>query len=301
MIANQTLAAIDAAMRADQGAKFRTLLRDLMPLAEDAYRGEESPFRSHLGASQIGRQCARSVWYSFRWATNKQFSGQMLRLFNRGHLEEPRMVALLQMINVTVYQFDARGKQFRIDKGHKGHGGGGMDGVLYGVPEMPTTYMLGEFKTHGDASYKKLLEEGLHKAKWEHFIQCQMYMGDQKLTHALYMAVNKNNDELHAEIIQFDPMQHQRYRQRTIQIIDATDAPPKIGKDEAAYACKFCDHAEVCHLGKSPVRTCRTCKHVRVDPDSKWTCTLHHEFRTSEEQLAACPQYEIMQGVYAKP
>jgi hypothetical protein len=301
VIANKTLALIDSSMRVDQGAKYRTLLRDLMPLAEDAYRGEEPPFRSHLGASQLGRKCGRDIWYSFRWATNKQFSGEMLRLFNRGHLEEPRMIALLKMIGVTTYQLDARGKQFRISKGHKGHGGGGMDAVLYGVPEMPDRYMLGEFKTHNDASFTKLLDGGVIKAKWEHFVQCQMYMGDQKLPNTLYLATNKNNDAIHAEIIDFDPMQHKRYEQRSIMLIDAREAPPKIGKDETSFDCKFCDHVPVCHLGKAPVRTCRSCKHVQVALDSKWVCTLHQEFRTSEEQLAACPQYEIMPGFYAKP
>ena len=137
MKANLTLKLIEDAMVADQGASFRVLLKDLMPTAEDAYRGDDPPFRGHLGASVIGRACAREVWYGFRWAKKPAFNGRMLRLFNRGHLEEPRMVALLKMIGVTVHQYDARGKQFRIGKGYKGHGGGGMDGVLYGVPEYP--------------------------------------------------------------------------------------------------------------------------------------------------------------------
>jgi hypothetical protein len=117
----------------------------------------------------------------------------------------------------------------------------------------------------------------------------------------LYVAVNKNTDELYAEIIVTDPVQAQRSKHRSIAIIDATEAPPKIGKDESNWKCKYCDHVAVCHLGKAPERTCRSCRYVSVQDGGKWNCDLHQEFRTSEEQLAACPQYEVNSGIYAKP
>jgi hypothetical protein len=301
MKATKTLEAIEKALVADQGGAFRLLLKEAMPTAGDAYEGPQPPFRNHLGASRLGRECAREIWYGFRWATREDFEGRMVRLFNRGHLEEPRMVALLKMIGVTVYQFDEKGKQFRIGKGHKGHGGGSLDSVLYGVPDFPAEYMLGEFKTHGEKSYVKLLDEGLLKAKWEHYVQCQLYMADQKLGKTLYLAVNKNTDDLHGEIINFDPVTVERAHRRQILIIDSKEAPPKIGKDEADWRCKFCDQKEVCHLGKAPYRTCRTCVHVEMADGGRWGCTKLQSVLTSEEQLAACDRYEIMAGVYAKP
>lgn len=296
MIATKTLAAIEAALVADQGAKFRSLLKVNMPLQDDAYRPTEERFRTHLGASLLGRECSREIWYGFRWYTEKRFEGRMIRLFNRGHLEEPRMVSLLQMIGVSVFQFDERGKQFRIGKGHKGHGGGGMDGVALGVPDFPTEYMLTEYKTHGEKSFLKLKDDGLLKTKWEHFVQCQIYMGDQNLTKALYVATNKNTDEIHAEIVQADGSQYKRYMMRQQQIIDADKPPPRIAgaKDETFFKCKFCDHAGVCWEGKAPVRTCRSCRHAVIMPDSAWSCAKHHEIRTAAEQEAACPQYEVI-------
>ena len=135
-IATKTLEAIDLAMRTDQGAKYRGLLRHTMPLAEDAYSEDEAPFRAHLGASLIGRKCNRELWYSFHWTTQKNFDGRMLRLFNRGHLEEPRFVAALQMIGCKVHQYDANGKQFRI-AGHNGHYGGSLDAVVENCPDIP--------------------------------------------------------------------------------------------------------------------------------------------------------------------
>jgi hypothetical protein len=292
LIAVKTLAAIEAAMYQDQGAEYRRLLGELVPLASDAFNPKNDIFRAHLGASQIGKECGRAIWYSFRWATKVLFEGKMLRLFNRGHLEEPRMLALMKLIGVQVYQVDENGKQFRISKGHRGHGGGSMDSVLYNVPDIPATWMLGEFKTHGDKSFGKLIDDGLLRSKFEHYVQTQIYMGDQKLPYALYLATNKNTDDIHAEIIKADPAQFQRYQQRTILIVESREPPPKIAKNEADWRCKFCDHMKVCHLDAPPHKSCRTCQHAVILDDGKWGCGWHRVELTEEMQLAACDQYD---------
>ena len=65
--------------------------------------------RGHLGASQVGHECPRSAWYSFRWAYLVQHGGRMLRLFNRGHEEEFRVVKWLRgMEGVTVKDYAER-------------------------------------------------------------------------------------------------------------------------------------------------------------------------------------------------
>ena len=274
LIATKTLAAIEAALTLDQGAKFRGLLKDLMPLAGDAYDTKNEEFRTHLGASLIGRNCDRELWYSFRWATNKQFDGRMLRLFNRGHLEEPRIVALLKMIGCKVWQHTTDGKQFRIT-GHRGHFGGSLDAVVKGIPDLPADEVcLAEFKTHGEKSFTKLIEAGVTAAKWEHFVQQQMYMAHYDLKWSLYMAVNKNTDALHAELVQFDPIIHGKYVKRTMVVIDAITPPKRISESPSWYGCKFCDHKQVCHESEvSPTRNCRTCLHSRVGDDGEWFCT----------------------------
>lgn len=289
-IANATLSAIEAALVKDQGATFRTLLGKHITSAGDAFRGEGSPFRAHLGASLIGRECTRELWYSFHWATKNIFGGRMHRLFNRGHLEEPRFVALLEMIGCTVWQVDAQGKQFRI-AGHRGHFGGSIDAVISGLPEMGTAPVLGEFKTHGDKSFKKLLDEGVQSAKWEHFVQMQTYMGKLKLPAALYMAVNKNDDDLYAEIVMFDQAVYERYQQRSVIVIDAVEAPKRINQSPGWFKCKFCDHKAVCHGTALPERNCRTCVHAKVGDNATWNCTAHNRDLSEEDQLAGCPTY----------
>jgi len=300
-IATKTLAAINEALIADQGAKYRGLLRKAMPLAEDAYSEEESEFRSHLGASLIGRECSRELWYSFRWVTRKQFDGRMLRLFNRGHLEEPRFVALLQMIGCKVHQYTGEGKQFRI-VGHMGHYGGSLDSVIEGCPDVPYGEpVLGEFKTHNDKSFQKIKSDGVMAAKWEHFVQMQEYMGYYKLNWALYMAANKNDDEIHGEIIAFDQRQYQKYLDRSVMVIESKTPPPKINESPSWFKCKFCDHSGTCHGQVMPVRTCRSCINGVPINDGKWHCSLELIELSKEAQLKACDAYEMIPEIKAQP
>lgn len=305
-IATKTLEAINEAMIKDQGAKYRGLLRKLMPLAEDAYREEDGGFRSHLGASLIGRECARELWYSFHWTLKPKFDGRMLRLFNRGHLEEPRMVALLEMIGCQVWQYTPDGKQFRLS-GHGGHYSGSLDGVAVGIPDLPEGIpCLTEFKTHGEKSFIKLIADGVISAKWEHFIQMQEYMGYYQLPYALYMAVNKNTDEIHAEIVEADPGQYTKYYDRAGMIIQSVEPPPKISLLPAYFKCKFCDFHKVCHGGIEPDRNCRTCAFSRASAEGEWLCE-NEEIRveadiqgwedpialTKEAQLKGCEKYQL--------
>jgi hypothetical protein len=296
LLATKTMARIDAAMTEDQGSCYRILLGRLMPLAGDAYSPKHDDWRDHLGASIIGRECSREVWYSFRWSTLKRFDGRMLRLFNRGHLEEPRLIAALQAIGCEVWQTDANGKQFRIT-GYKGHFGGSMDAVVRGCPDMPDEAILAEFKTHGEKSYLKLVEEGVMRAKWEHFVQMQLYMGKNNLNWALYMATNKNTDAIHAEMIQFDPREYQRYQDRAEMVIDAKEPPPRIGNSPGHFKCKFCDHTKLCYnLGAVPEMNCRTCEYSQIEDDGKWRCVADHNglmLLTPEMQRKGCKQYLV--------
>lgn len=79
---------------------------------------QEDPRRRHLGGSLIGRKCSREIWYGFRWAKKNTHSGRMLRLFNRGHREEERLVAWLRRIGVELYEFAPREYVLIFDHAH---------------------------------------------------------------------------------------------------------------------------------------------------------------------------------------
>lgn len=293
-IAIKTLAAFERAVSADQGNTWRQWLGRVLPHIGDAYRSDEAAFRTHMGASGIGAECPRAIWYSFRWYTKPVFSGRMLRLFNRGHMEEARFIALLLSIGCAVYQQDANGKQFRISE-LGGHYGGACDGVVTEIPDLPpNTPALNEYKTHNEKSFKKLAGdnwsdyvraqinpslpkvkftgEGLKLAKPQHYVQMQQYMGHMGLSVGLYFAVNKNDDEIYAEVVYADPECVSRYTQRAISLVLAQEPPKRMSDTPSWFQCKFCDHSPVCHYGHPAERNCRTCHWSRPREDGTWWC-----------------------------
>ena len=312
MKADLTLNLINEKLVADQGTLFRYHLRECLAQLDDAYRPTSFPFREHLGASLIGRECARELWLSFHWATLPINDGRMIRLFNRGHLEEGRFLALLKMIGCEVWQLDENGKQFKIN-GHNGHFGGSLDAVVRGIPEFPDTAILTEFKTHGEKSFVKLGTEPLQHIKPEHYVQMQLYMGHNGLAYGLYLAVNKNTDELYAELITFDQATYERYDERSGLIIDAVEPPLRINESPGWYKCKFCNHADVCHGMKAPHRNCRTCRWSTPVADGKWICEneglikaapklgykLPYEL-SPDKQYQACDMYEEHPSIRAR-
>lgn len=231
--------------------------------------------RAYLGGSVIGRECERQLWYSFRWATGGEaFDGRMLRLFDRGQREEAAFVSDLRGIGCKVVDIDpATGKQFNF-KSISGHAGGSMDAVALGVPEAPKTWHVCEFKTHNAKSFATLVKDGVEKAKPEHYAQMQIYMRWAQLDRALYLAVNKDDDTLHAERIRADAAFQDKLEAKAERIIFAQEPLPGISTDASFYKCKFCPAARVCHTSQLPAVSCRTCLHAtpEKDGDGRWSC-----------------------------
>ena len=293
--AKLTEQAIDSALLADRGNKFRQLLLKHLPRVADAYRQEEnSAGRAHLGASQIGIACERALWLGWRWAGKKEFPARILRLFNRGHLEEARFLALLEMIGVEFHQ-PAGNEQERISD-HGGHFGSALDGVLYGVPDLPEEWVLGEFKTHNTKSFCDLTNKGVKIAKPEHYAQIQVCMARRGIYKTLYVAVNKNDDDIFAQMIAYEDMSATHYLNRASKIITRREAPARISDDPSNFGCSFCDFKNRCHYpAAEPVaKNCRTCRNSVATLDGLWNCELLCVTLDKEAQRAGCGKWEAL-------
>jgi hypothetical protein len=299
--ATRTEAAIDAAIDSDGGSRFRELERKWFPRIEDAYRSADGGFRSHLGASMIGRSCKRELWYSWRWAFTKTFKARLLRLFNRGHLEEARFLSLLEMIGVQFHMTES-GEQERISD-HGGHYGSALDGVLWGIPDCPNEWILGEFKTHGTKPFTELVNKGVRAYKPEHWEQMQSCMGRRGIHKCLYMAVNKNDDDIYTEIIVYDPTGEAAIRTKAADIITRRDPPPRLSEDPSFLQCTYCDAKQQCHFpAEAPVlRNCRTCKHSVADiPSGTWGCEHHNIVLDKDKQLQGCANHVPIPGLISR-
>ena len=286
IIAHKTLAAIDAAIYTDQGTSYRKALEELLPKMTDAYRPTADRHRSHFGFSSAGESCARKLWYSWLWTQSSKFPARILRLFNRGHLEEARFLAMLISAGYDVHFETADGGQFKIDD-HNGHAGSAIDGVVVGIPDLlANTPALIEMKTHNDKQFKQLVKKGVKESHHKHFVQMQIYMKKYKLDVGLYMATNKNDDELHCEIIPFDQGVAERYIERSGMIIySVDDAPARISNSPGWFECKFCNYNKMCHLKELPEINCRTCTHSSPISNKRWHCSRHNKIISKEIQL----------------
>ena len=253
--------------------------------------------RPHLGASIIGRSCARSLWYDWRWATRAAHEARVLRLFKRGQDEEQRFGELLRAAGITVHLVHAStGKQFSFSH-IGGHFGGSMDGVARGIEEAPSNWHLLEFKTHSAKSFNALAGKGVQEAKPDHWAQMQCYMGWAGLTRALYCAVCKDDDRLHLERIEFDRAAFDQLMAKAERIIRAPSPPDGISDDPAWFECKFCPHYALCHGTAAPLPTCRSCTHAtpEMEGDGRWTCARHsNKLLSVVEQRSGCQAHRYI-------
>lgn len=267
-----------------------------------AYQKKQSEyFARRLGASQAGKECDRSLWYDFRWAGKETFNGRMLRLFQRGNLEEHVFVDDLQKIGCEVMSVDPEtGNQFEYIA-ISGHFVVKLDGAALGIPEAPKTWHACEFKTHSAKSFAKLKKDGVQKAKPEHYVQLMLGMHLGGLERGLYLAVNKDTDDLHAERVRYDKAEAEKFIARIEAIIKAKTAPPRISEDRTAFSCQYCCHNARC-FGSTPLEpavpvkvSCRSCVHstpvIEEDGTGRWVCEKHGKTISHNEQLKACEDH----------
>lgn len=295
-LAEKTLTAIDRAIESDQGSKYREWMGRVIPTISDAFDPKQSR-RTHLGLSTIGDPCARKIFFGFRWAVKSQHSGRIMRLFNRGHMEEGRFIAALLTAGMKIYQQDSEGKQFRIVE-FGGHVGSAIDGIVIGCPDLsdPSVAILTEMKTHGEKSFLKLKKEGCQSAKFVHYVQQQVYMNKMDLRASLYLAVNKNTDEIYAELIPYDEVVAMHFIDRSRQIAGADEAPVGLSNKGASwFECKMCDYSGICYRGEEPVRSCRTCRYSIAKEDGQWHCrhSVVNATISTDQQVASCDYYTL--------
>lgn len=264
----------------DHLERKRIVLQIHKDIDEFCKREFDEDARTHLGASIIGHDCKAYAWNTFRWLKFEQFSGRMLRLFNRGHEEERRFIRWLIGAGFQVYDIDPQtGKQYRI-VGVNGHFGGSLDSIIY----PPANYnineplaWLGEFKTHNDASFKKLQKSGVAASKPQHFRQMCSYGRAYGFKYGLYCAVNKNDDDLYFEIVPLDYRQADDLFRKADGIIHSLKQPPKIAQTETFFTCKTCDFKGICHKKELPTKNCRSCVNAKPVENAQWHCSYYND------------------------
>lgn len=257
-----------------------------------------------LSVGELGNECGRALYYTFRWASEpEQVDGRKLSIFRTGDRWEEVLTADLEKAGVEVW-----GQQDRI-RMLSGHVRGKRDGACLGLLEAPKTEHLLEIKSMNDSNFKQLQKHWVKKAQPKHYVQLQLGCHMFGLTRGAYLVINKNTDERYLERVEYDLDFCIRLLAKAQRIIDADEPPAKSGKDAKAMVCMFCRHKPLCHQIDSegapaaePVFarvSCRSCIYAAptMDGDAQWHCQRFGKPLTIEDQREGCPSHLYVPGL----
>ncbi len=266
--------------------------------------------RPYLGMSGIGHGCTLYLWYSFHWAYKKEtIAARQKRIFDRGDLEEQRIVKDLKLVGIEVFRRDIDGSKIEIfgfvnEKQESlsavgGHARGHIDGRALGVKEAPKTEHLLEFKTANHSNFNKIKGLGVELANPKYYSQMQRYMHGLKLTRTLFIVTNKNTEERYYERVRYDK-DHALMLVEKEQEIIASPYPPKDRFPSTWYECQWCNAKDICRKAKKPEVNCRTCEHVDLYENGRWACCIDNnnpKRLTIKEQQTGCNMHKFINGL----
>lgn len=197
--------------------------------------------RDYLGASQLGEECARKIWYTY----NREpvvVAPRIQRIFDMGNMIEDYLIKILIDSGLEVWDKGPDGKQFGfVDGKVKGH----ADGIIQGIPESDQAHLL-EIKSAKNSRFNDMKKSGIQKSNYEYYIQAQVYATKLKLKKILFLVYNKDTSELYKERVDVNSILAESMVQRGKDIVAMEEPPKRQYKDSTFFRCKWCDHREEC-------------------------------------------------------
>lgn len=259
--------------------------------------------RPYLGASIIGTECERRLWYGFRWAAVEQFGAATLYRFEDGHRTEDLQASRLRLVpGLELHTLDpVSNRQFAVSD-FGGHFRGHMDGAVLGILQAPKTWHVWEAKAVNDEKLAKLgklkteVGEKQTLAAWDpvYYAQAIIYMDYTGMTRHYLTASSPGGRVTDSVRTNADALVAATLKAKAERVIFAGEPRPKMSEDPAWYQCKWCPAHDVCHGQKLPPVHCRTCAHATPERDGSWSCTLLLKTLPINEQRLGCPQHRYI-------
>jgi len=255
--------------------------------------------RPYLGMSALGKPCARSLWYEFRWVYQPQFDALSLKRFADGHAQEDIQAQRLRTVpGVTLLTVDPdTGRQFGYsDIG--GHLRGHMDGKIHGLIQAPSKWHVWEHKATDEkkaSSLEKLKYERGEKLAlqaWDetYYGQAVLYMEYSGLDRHYLTCSTPGGRHTVSCRTEADPA-HAAVLKRRAEIIVYSDEPTTpISRDPSFFICRWCGFNEACHGRNFAARNCRICLFVKP-VSGGWVCTKYDTSLSVEEQAKGCDSH----------
>jgi hypothetical protein len=239
-------------------------------------------------AGDIGVECDRAIWLAFRRASAPEaIDWKKRRIFERGNIEEDRLLDLLRLVGCEVW-----GQQDRV-RAAGGHLRGKIDGRVLGLIEAPKTEHVVECKSAKDEYFKPVKKHGVKIGMPKHYATFQFYMWGLGLNRVVYMMSNKNDEDLHIERVELDVEYAMRSVARIERIVNAPEPPSRLCSKRDDFRGMFCRQAAVCWGEEMPRSHCRTCLHSTplMDGNAGWDCARWAKPLSLPEQDDGCPAH----------
>jgi len=215
-------------------------------ISESISKQEHEDPRRYIGASSIGKECSRAIWYGLHNIQGNAISPQLRTTFKIGKILENMILddvgklgfELERPEEINNYLF-CREENLQIFQGH-------MDAILYLNRDCPVVF---EAKTCKNSSFNSFKKDGLRAWSQTYFAQLQSYMGMTGIHSACLLALNKDTSEYHHEWVDYDDIYYHELVAKACDISDATEPPERINKSPLYYVCASCRFKEVCHGG----------------------------------------------------
>jgi hypothetical protein len=198
-----------------------------------------SEARDYIGASVIGSDCWRRIWYEYRGEKGDGVTAKTRRTWDIGKNLEGLILDWIEGSGFVIERkwIGLISKDMQFFRGN-------IDSLLMkdGKPEA-----IIEIKTAKDSSFNLFVKKGVKDWNPQYYAQVQSYMGMSNIHKAYIVVLNKDNSEIFDEMVLFDKDFYEELENKASLIASSEMPPPKINSSPLWYQCKMCKFNKVCH------------------------------------------------------
>jgi hypothetical protein len=218
--------------------KEKMIKNTLSKKIEKSQSRDDRETRDYIGASAIGADCLRQIWYEFKRVKAEAVPTRIRRTWSIGKHLEGLVSNWLTEAGIEVAEwFDLEAKEMPFFKGHVD-----LVWIKKGKP-----FAIIEIKTAKDSSFNIFVKKGLALWSPQYYAQVQSYMGMSGIHSAYILVLNKDNSEISDELVTFDEVLYEALKKKAWMIFLAQVEPPRINNSPLWYECKMCKFNKVCH------------------------------------------------------
>ncbi len=210
----------------------------LTKLIETCQEHDDDEVRNYIGASSIGSDCLRQIWYQFKGVKAERVPAKFRRTWAIGKKLESLVLEWLINAEVETDKTDKTyyAKEMPYFQGH-------FDGIIV----IGKKQAIIEIKTAKDASFKIFVNKGVKAWNPQYYAQIQAYMGMSGIFSTYILVLNKDNSDISDELVTFDPNFYEKLCDKARMIHGAHIEPPRINGSPLFFKCKMCKFNKVCH------------------------------------------------------